>query len=232
MIEPWILPATPYDAYVCGRQADVPVLLGWNAEEARSLVDVAHLKAATFEADIARSFGALPPALLQAYPHATDDEARQARLDFERDLRFGWDMWTWARLQASHGRQPAWLYLFDQRPPFPDGSVYAGWGASHFAELWYVFGHLGQYPWRWTGEDRRLAADIAGYWADFAARGDPNGPGLARWPAFSGEAGRAMHLDAHPAPGPVPSMPALREFDAVYGGLRGKPDCAAKSASR
>ncbi len=228
VIEPTVLPTTPYDAYVCGRQARVPLLLGWNAEEARALVDVSDVRAASFEAGIVRSFGQLPPALLQAYPHATDGQARQARLDFERDLRFGWDMWTWARLQASQGGRPAYLYLFGRRPPFPVGSVHADWGASHYAELWYVFGHLGQEAWSWTDADKALAADIVRYWTNFAADGDPNGAGLARWPAFTGETGLAMHLDERLAPGPVPSSARLRVFDTVYAGLRAKPACAAK----
>ncbi|MFY9936228.1 MAG: hypothetical protein WAK33_05135, partial [Silvibacterium sp.] len=41
-----------------------------------------------------------------------------------------------------------YYYSFRQKPPFPAGSVYEGWGASHFAELWYVFNHLNQEPWR------------------------------------------------------------------------------------
>jgi para-nitrobenzyl esterase len=231
VIDPWVLPATPYDAYACGRQARVPLLLGWNAEEARALVDVKEVTASNFDAGIERSFGALPPALLQAYPHATDQAARQARLDFERDLRFGWDMFTWARLharQAGQGAPAPWLYVFDRRPPFPDGSVYAGWGASHYAELWYVFGHLGQEAWPWTAADRQLADRIAGYWTNFAAGGNPNGPGLPHWPAFAGESGQAMHLDAHPAPGPAPSATPFAVFDAVYGALRSKPACLAQ----
>ena len=113
-------------------------------------MDVTHVKAATFDSDIEHSFGQLPPPLIAAYPHATDEEARQARLDLERDLRFGWDMWAWARLQAGTGQNPVYYYSFRQQPPFPAGSVYEGWGASHFAELWYVFDHLDQEPWHWT----------------------------------------------------------------------------------
>jgi hypothetical protein len=48
------------------------------------------------------------------------------------------------------------------QPPFPAGSVYAGWGASHFAELWYVFDHLDQSPWNWTAADRKLAVSKLG----------------------------------------------------------------------
>ena len=109
VIEPYVLPASPYEAFTTGQQNDVPLLIGSNAEEARALVDVTHVTAATFDSDIARSFGPLPPPLVAAYPHATDVEARQARLDLERDLRFGWDMWAWARLQAGTGHKPRLL---------------------------------------------------------------------------------------------------------------------------
>ena len=176
VIEPYVLPLSPYDAFNAGQQNDVALMIGSNAEEARAMVDVSHQTAATFDSDIAQCFGALPAPLLAAYPHATDEDAREARLDLERDLRFGWDMWAWARLQAATGKQPVYYYSFKQQPPFPAGSVYAGWGASHFAELWYVFDHLDQSPWQWTPGDRRLAGEMSSYWVNFARSGDPNGP--------------------------------------------------------
>jgi len=145
VIEPYLLPMSPYDAYVQGRYHDVPLLLGSNSDEASALVDVSNVRADRFEADISASFGPLPPALLTAYPHITDAQARAGRLGLERDLRFGWDMWAWARL-AQSGRSPVYYYSFEQRPPFPADSIYAGWGASHFAELWYMFDHLSQAP--------------------------------------------------------------------------------------
>ena len=180
VIEPYVLPLSPYEAFTLGQQNDVPLLIGSNAEEARALVDVTHETAATFDSDLERSVGQLPPALVTAYPHASDEEARQAQLDLERDLRFGWDMWAWARLQAGTGQSPVFYYSFRQRPPFPAGSVYAGWGASHFAELWYVFDHLDQSPWNWTAADRKLAEEMSSYWVNFAKSGDPNGPGFPR----------------------------------------------------
>jgi para-nitrobenzyl esterase len=134
VIEPYVLPFSPYEAFTSGQQNDVPLLIGSNAEEARALVDVTHETAATFDSDLERSVGELPPALVATYPHASDEEARQAQLGLERDLRFGWDMWAWARLQAGTGQSPVFYYSFRQQPPFPAGSVYAGWGASHFAE--------------------------------------------------------------------------------------------------
>jgi para-nitrobenzyl esterase len=221
VIEPFVLPVAPYDAFAAGQQHDVPLLVGSNAEEARSLVDTKGVTALTFDADVTRSFGQLPPALLAAYSHATDDSARQARLDLERDLRFGWDMWAWARLQAATGRQRVFYYLFAQRPPFPARSVYATWGASHFAELWYVFDHLDQSPWNWTPGDRRLAEAMSGYWTNFAKTGDPNGHGLPSWPAYTGANDKVLRLDTPISVGGVGSREGLGVFDAVYAGIRG-----------
>lgn len=223
VIEPYVLPLSPYEAFNAGRQNDVPLLLGSNAEEARSLVDVTHVTAASFDSGIEQSYGKLPPALLAAYPRATDEEARQARLGFERDLRFGWDMWAWARLQAGTGQSPVFYYSFRQQPPFPAGSVYAGWGASHFAELWYVFDHLNQDSWKWTAGDRKLAAEMSSYWVNFAKSGNPNGPGLPPWPAFTYAESNVEYLGDPITVGGVANIDSLKVFDAVYSAVRGKP---------
>jgi para-nitrobenzyl esterase len=223
VIEPYLLPRSPYETFTAGAQNDVPLLLGSNAEEARSLVNVSGVTAATFESDIAQSFGALPPPLMAAYPHATDVEARMARLNFERDLRFAWDMWAWARLQAATGRSPVYYFSFQQQPPFPTDSVYAGWGASHFAELWYVFDHLDQSPWHWTSSDLTVAADISEYWANFAKSGDPNGAGLPPWPVFENTASQVQYLGDPIVTRGVLGIDQLRVFDNVYSGVRGKP---------
>ena len=221
VIEPYVLPVSPYEAFASGQQNDVPLLIGSNADEARAMLDVSHETAATFSSDLERSVGQLPPALIAAYPHATDEEARQAQLGLERDLRFGWDMWAWARLQAGTGQSPVFYYSFQQRPPFPAGSVYAGWGASHYAELWYVFDHLDQSPWNWTAGDRKLAGEMSSYWVNFAKSGDPNGPGLPPWPAFTNTESKVQYLADPITVGGVANIKSLSVFDTVYTAVRG-----------
>jgi para-nitrobenzyl esterase len=232
VIEPYVLPLLPYEAFTSGQQNDVPLLIGSNAEEARSLVDVTHLTAATFDSDLEHSWGPLPAPLVAAYPHTTDLEARQARLDLERDLRFGWDMWAWARLQAGTGKSPVYYYSFRQQPPFPAGSLYDGWGASHFAELWYVFDHLNQEPWRWSAADRKVAEEISSYWVNFARSGNPNGQGLPLWPAFTGGDGKVLLLGDPITVGGVAGISGLSVFDAVYTTVRGSPFAARVTAAR
>jgi para-nitrobenzyl esterase len=226
VIEPYVLPVSPYEAFTSGQQNDVPLLLGSNADEARSLTDVTQVKAATFDSDLEHSFGALPPPLVAAYPHATDQEAKQARLNLERDLRFGWDMWAWARLQAGTGHSSVYYYSFTQKPPFPTSSIYEGWGASHYAELWYVFDHLDQEPWHWSAADRKVAEEISSYWVNFAKSGNPNGPGLPTWPAFTNIDSKVQYLGDPVTVGGAASISSLQVFDAVYTMVRGKPFAA------
>ena len=209
----------PYEAYIAKTMANVPVLIGWNAEEARSLTHVETVTASGFADDLKRAFGPLPPSIFTAYPHATDGEAKTARFDLERDLRFGWDMWAWARLQMRNG-QPAFVYSFDHAPPFPENSPYAGWGASHFAELWYMSGHLSQSDFEWRPRDHVLESEMTSYWLAFIKTGNPNGKRMPSWDTFSANA-QVLHFGAETQMGPVPSLTGLEAFDEAYTGVRG-----------
>lgn len=224
VIEPQWLPQPPFDAYQTRQHNDVPLLLGSNAEEGRAFVPAGSVKAATFEDDIARRFGRLPPTLLAAYPAGNDDEqAVRARLNLETDLRFGWNMWAWARLQAEHGRSAVFYYQFAHRPPFPTDPVYAGWGASHFAELWYVFGALDQQAWPWSGADRALSDAMMAYWVQFVRSGDPNHAPKPAWPRFAMSQALRLRLGWPMAAEPVAEVDRLRAIDDAYSALRRSP---------
>jgi len=222
VIEPYLLPESPYNAFISNRQNSVPVLIGSNADEYRAMN--AHpelIVAATFKADLEKSWGPLPSQLTRAYPYHNDVEARRARLALERDLRFGWDMWALARLASSLGRQPVYYYHFTHEPPFPKNSVKAGWGASHYAELWYMFDHLDQENWKWSPSDRTLAREMSSYWVNFIKFGDPNGAGLPHWPAYTPAQPRQLYLDSKIHAGQVANLDTLGVVDAVYSQVRG-----------
>ena len=220
ILDGYVLPMSPYDAFAAGRQNDVPLLVGSNAEEARSLIDVSGVGAGTFAADLEHTLGPLPPAIIAAYPHSTDAEARQARLDLERDLRFGWDMWAWARLQLETGHSAVYYYTFTRKPPFPADSIYSGWGASHFAELWYVFAHLDPSTWPWSQTDRKLAAAMSDYWVNFVKSGNPNGSTVPPWKPLVGNNGPVQYLGDSITSGTLSDPGRLKVFDDVYSSLR------------
>ncbi len=221
VIEPYVLPRSPYEVFAAGAENDVPILIGSNEDEARSLTALKDVTAKNFMSELAKRWGELPPPIVAAYPFKDDMQARQARADLERDLRFGWDMWAWARLQAAKSKSGVYYYHFTRKPPFPSGSVYADWGAAHFTEMWYVFDHLDQEPWTWTPADRALADSMAGYWTNFARSGNPNGPGLAPWPRFEGGDANVQMLGDTIATGGVADLKPLEAFDAVYAQVRG-----------
>ena len=54
------------------------------------------------------------------------------------------------------------------------------------------------------------------YWANFARTGDPNGPGLPRWPRHTGQDGfQVMHLDATSRSAPDALRARYEALDAV-----------------
>lgn len=223
VIGSYVLPSSPYEVFAAGHQNDVPILIGSNADEARSLTDLKSVTAVNYRASLAKQWGPLPDPIVAAYPFTTDDEARKARADLERDLRFGWDMWAWARLQSTTGKAAVYGYYFAHKPPFLESSAQANWGASHFAELWYMSDHLNQSALSWSPVDRRLAAAMSDYWVNFVKSGTPNGPGLPAWPTYEPCGQQILFLDDQIITGSWPNLPTLRAFDAVYDQVRRAP---------
>ena len=76
--------------------------------------------------------------------------------------------------------------------------------------------------------DRALSALMSRYWVNFAKSGDPNGPGLPDWPAFSDTAPKVMHFDrSSSAREGVPNVQQLKALDAYFAWRR---DQLAKAA--
>ena len=198
-----------YELYQAGRFNDTPILIGTNSDEG-ALFARPGMTTGAFEQQVRGGYGAKADTLLAAYPHATDAAAAKAGKDIFRDSIFGWPTWTWARLQSQRGKNTAYVYYFDHRTPAsPEGS-------NHGSEIAYVFRNLGGAGGPPRAEDIAVSDLLSNYWVNFAKSGDPNGPALPAWPAFSESAQQVMFIDSKAEARPVPNIEQLKAFDSYF----------------
>jgi para-nitrobenzyl esterase len=219
-VDGWVLPAEVYAIFAEGKQNDVPLIAGSNADEGTALSPwPASGSAAAFTENMRQRFGALAGRFFELYPAATDEEARIAHYASYRDFVFGWQMRTWARLAVRSGKSKAYLYYFSRTPPGPNSSTL---GAYHAAEISYVFHNLGLSTRPYQDRDRKLSDLMSSYWVNFAARGDPNGGDLPKWPEYRPESDTLLEFGDGAAPRKGLHRQALDLFDDYFRSLRAR----------
>lgn len=216
VVDGYLIPEDPGKVFAAGKQIDVPVLTGSNRDES---FGGNPKTAADFVEQSRKRFGGFADAFLKLYPAGSDEEARESAFYSGRD-ELAFLMRNWARLAEKPGKSKAFVYYFTEQPPRlpnargpfapgPHGS------ATHVSEILYAFGHLdGSRP--WTDQDRQVADAMSSYWVNFAKNGNPNGPGLAKWPVYSGKSQSVMVFGNPPEGAQSPSEAHLAFFQSYF----------------
>jgi para-nitrobenzyl esterase len=218
-IDGYVVPDTLAKLYAAGKQAHIPLLAGWNADEVRGFITNGKTKTTvqSFKAMADQTFGADAPAFLKVYPGDTDAEAERSAGDFVSDRFLVYSTWRWLDQQVATGNAPVYRYRLDLVPP-PDKFHPAGSGAFHSDDIEYVFGALdARLGAAWRSEDRALSEEIQTYWTNFARTGDPNGKGLPKWPKYKPTAWNVMYLDEPSMAKPDTQRAHYLFLDSVWG---------------
>ncbi len=215
-IDGWVLPRQIVESFDRGEQARVPIIVGFNGGEIRSLrffLPPLPKSASEYESTVRHIYGDLADRYLQLYPASNIEESALAAA---RDAFYGWTAQRLAHMQTQLGA-PAYIYFFEHRYP---AEVALHLEAFHASELPYEFGLIGsndRFPPNWPRppdepRERRLSEAIIGYFTSFARSGVPVARGEPTWKPF-GEGDAFLDIRDEPSPSnnPLPGTYDLHE---------------------
>ncbi len=190
IVDGFVLPEPVAQIFAEGKQNNVPVITGWNADESF----VASLKKKdAYVQQIKEQYGAKADEFLKYYPGNTDEEAARSQVKQSRDMIFAASGYKWANLQSAQGKAPIYIYYFSRKlPATPD---YVKYGAFHTGEVAYVMNNLKFLNRPWEPADAHLASLMSDYWVNFVTGSNPNGKGLPPWPRYEAGTKQAMVFD-------------------------------------
>ncbi|WP_433887629.1 carboxylesterase/lipase family protein [Streptomyces sp. CA-111067] len=218
VVDGWVIPAGYEDTYGKGAQNDVCYIAGNNLDESGAVPESAfaehraagaldrqpggppiHVTLADYVAAAKEKFGVRAEEFLHLYPAASDDEAARASNAAVRDnARIS--TYLWGTRWTEHTTRPVYTYYWTYAAPVPGKRTRS---ASHGSEIEFVLDNMEPGRASWTAEDREIAQRMSAYWANFIATGDPNGPGLPYWPAYSAHSPTVMEVGAQFGPIPL-----------------------------
>ncbi|GGB24727.1 carboxylic ester hydrolase [Mucilaginibacter rubeus] len=204
VIDGYVLPATIADIFNEHKQNDVPVLTGWNEDDAF----VGPPKTAEeYKKMIKSQYGADADAFSKLYPAGSDQEAATSQTRINRDQIFGMQNYTWANVQSKKAKSKIYVYRFTRR--LPATADFVKYGAFHTGEVAYAYDNLKFLNRPWEPVDQQLANTMSTYWANFVKTGNPNGKGVPAWPAYTTSDHKIMILGEKPGAKPLPDKTAL-----------------------
>ena len=186
------LPVQPAAAIGAGLLNRVPVLQGSNHDEARLFTATGYdfmgapLGAAGYDGAVAGLVGPqVAPTAEALYPLSSYPSPDLAYSTLFTDVGFSCSARGFDRLLSRHVATFAYEFADENAarlllPPDP----FMPLGAPHTSELPFLWPNLLTTAVAMTSSEQALAVEMRAAWTNFARNGDPNGAGVAAWPAY------------------------------------------------
>lgn len=176
----WVLPKDPLAAYSGGQQHDVPIIVGSTFNEGSFyLADEKDLSVEKYKSFLKVRFADNSGKAFEMFPaHKAKDVARA--IDHFVTVAANAHPARFVAQSMERKKSKAYLYQFTR---LPNTAMARKLGVHHGVELAYVFGNMNKSD-GYNDTDIRLSHKMMDYWVSFAKTGNPNGKGLADWPAY------------------------------------------------
>ena len=185
IVDGQLLPDEVNTIFDQGRQADVPVLIGSNADEATtfdpaigSLEPVDYVDLHTQFVDV--TLGGDKQKIFALYPDSPE-LARDSYIRFNTDANFTQPMRQWADYMGNVS-SPAYLYWWNWRPIVNGSDEY---GSFHAAEIPYVFNDFAMFDIDVSDREEAFSETMMTIWTNFAKKSNPSSEGVVDWPAYN-----------------------------------------------
>ncbi len=187
VIDGYVLEKSPFEIFLKGEQASVPLLLGSNSDEGSlfyslfrtPLMEYKHKGILPHEVTelLRNEFGSDTDTLFKLYP-GLNAGREEALISLLGDNMFGSRAYFYAS-QAKKNGQTVYMYYFTMPPSSPRQTI----GAHHAAEIPLVHGSQSlAFP--MTDKEIALSKVMIDYWTQFAKTGNPNIAPHPEWPLF------------------------------------------------